>query len=486
MNEQNCANIPAKLRHAFSLSCCKEIARILTGCDFLFYKGPVHAEELYAEPWVRHSGDIDILVRPKDVDAVLQRLGDAGYTYNGGKAIGAADFCTNYQNGHPDMTLWHSHAGELVDEAGRQMSVEVHVSPFKISNQIPFSLHEKTSDSLFARQRFAEIRGESYPMPGRTDELVALIHHFAKHAAQHMTVFNCSFYRGGGIPLQYLAEIAIYIRRYGSEIDAKIAENLICSHGMTEEFRFAERLLKRVHSISFPFSIPENERSDGWDALYAGLNRLDTDDLLSPNVYPRMKKLLSSQSPHPVYHAAQDGETPVWVPVDETYKFGEEAPKKSLPLYTFSWCAIRETGGLRVHARIPLWQIHEIGSLSLRIQLGGDGCCGCRDCLKNYTLSLFHNAGELQGSLKRIVKNVIIKSGAAPTEDPVDITLCEMDGSAEVDLLFQGEHRRKLPFNIGLSIARSRTGAECDSETSLMWTEGTSFPFSCLLLGKIL
>ena len=41
------------------------------------------------------------------------------------------------------MPLWHSPAGELVDETDRQMSVEVHVSIFKISTHIPFLQHEK-------------------------------------------------------------------------------------------------------------------------------------------------------------------------------------------------------------------------------------------------------------------------------------------------------------------------------------------------------
>ncbi|MBQ3095440.1 MAG: nucleotidyltransferase family protein [Clostridia bacterium] len=485
MSEQKQPDISAKLRHAFSLSCCREIAQLLEGIEFLFYKGPVHAEELYAEPWLRQSGDIDILVRPKDVNSVLRRLGAAGYTYLGGKPIGEDDFCTNYQTGHPDMTLWHSHAGELEDGTGRRMSVEVHVSPFKISNRIPYSLHRRTSEALFARRRFADVRGEAFPMPGRTDELVALIHHFAKHAAQLMTVFNCSFYRGGGLPLQYLAEIATYIRRYGQEIDAEIAEDLIESHGMAEEFRFAGRLLQSLHGLSFPFSLPERGSDDGWERIYAALNRLEPEELLSPEVYSRLEKLLSSRSPHPLYRAAEAGTDPVWVAVDEMYKFGGDRPRVGLPLYSFSWCALREEAGLRVLARIPQWQIGEDENLSLRVQLGGEGCTGCRDCLKNYALTLRKNADGVQGELKRMVKKVVVRSESAPTADPVDVRISGTEDFVEADLLFRGEHRARLPFNIGLSLSLSRDGTDCDSDTVLMWSQGVSFPFSCLLLGEI-
>ena len=485
MRAHNSTDIPAKIRHVFALSCCKEMCRILNGIDFLFYKGPVHAEELYTDPWVRQSGDIDIIVKPKDVDAVLRRLGDSGYMYLDGGSIGTQDFCTNYQTGHPDMTIWHSHAGELVDKTGKQMSVEVHVSPFKISNQIPISLHVQTADALFDRRRFVDIRGETYPMLGRTDELVALIHHFAKHAAQQMTVFNCSFYRGGRLPLQYLAEIAIYIDRYSDAIGTGLAEKLIASYGMTAEFRLTERLLQKLHGLSFPFAIPESSVSDEWEQLFTEILRLETEELLSPDVYPRMKKILSARAPYSAYCAARDGEDPEWVLVDENYKFAGSVPKAELPLYSFSWCASRECERLRVLARIPLWQIDECGSLALRVQLGGDDCCGCRDCLKNYSLMLSQKGDKLQGQLERIIKKVAAKNEMTPTKDSVDVEIRKDGDFAKISLLFRNEHRKRLPFNIGMSISRSRTGEECDSDTVLMWTKGTSFPFSCLLLGEI-
>ena len=53
MRVHNSTDIPAKIRHVFALSCCKEMCRVLDGIEFLFYKGPVHAEELYTDPWVR-------------------------------------------------------------------------------------------------------------------------------------------------------------------------------------------------------------------------------------------------------------------------------------------------------------------------------------------------------------------------------------------------------------------------------------------------
>lgn len=99
------ANMEDRIQHAFAISCCQEINKILTSCQYIFFKGPILAEALYERPWMRKSADIDILVRPEDANLVLQHFRDAGYVYNGGKTIGEEDFCLNYQSGHPDMTL---------------------------------------------------------------------------------------------------------------------------------------------------------------------------------------------------------------------------------------------------------------------------------------------------------------------------------------------------------------------------------------------
>lgn len=174
-------NMEDRIQHAFAISCCQEINKILASCQYIFFKGPIWAEALYERPWMQKSADIDILVRPEDANLVLQRFRDAGYVYNGGKTIGEEDFCLNYQSGHPDMTLWHGHAESLVDSDKTRKPVEVHVTPFKISNSISFSLHSKTTAELISRQRYIKIRETIFPVLGHTDELIALVHHFAKH-----------------------------------------------------------------------------------------------------------------------------------------------------------------------------------------------------------------------------------------------------------------------------------------------------------------
>jgi hypothetical protein len=299
-----------------------------------------------------------------------------------------------------------------------------------------------------------------------------------------MTVFNCSFARGGSLPLRYLDEIALYLSRWGKEIDAELAEAHVRAFGMAEEFRFAERLLQKRHGLSLPFSIPDRSFPDAWEALYAELNRMDPDALLSPDVYPRMRRLLDDIPPRRLYSTAA-GRPPEWVTVNEEYKFAGKKPTQALPLYSFRWAAERVPDGLRILVRIPLWQIDESGSLSLRVQLGGDACCGVRDCLKNYSLSLFRKENALQGKLQRIRKAIGAKNPSIPAEGELSVTLRTDGEDAAAEILVPGETRLRIPFNIGLSFSRGRDGSECDREICLMWTEETFFPFSCLFLGEI-
>lgn len=191
-------------------------------------------------------------------------------------------------------------------------------------------------------------------MPGRIDELVVLVHHFAKHAARLMTLFNCFFYRYGGLSLQYLKEIAIHIDCYSDVIDGVLAEKLGAGYGMTTEFRLVERLWQKLHGLSFPFAIPGSNFFDEWKKLFTEILRLETEDLLFQDVYPRMKKLLSSRTPISVYHAVRDGKYPERFFANEKYKFVGAVAKTELPRYSFSWCVTRECAGLRLLARIPL------------------------------------------------------------------------------------------------------------------------------------
>ena len=443
------------------------------------------AEALYERPWMRKSADIDILVRPEDANLVLQRFRDAGYVYNGGKAIGEEDFCLNYQSGHPDMTLWHGHAESLNDSGKTRKPVEVHVTPFKISNSISFSLHSKTTAELISRQRYIKVRETIFPVLGHTDELIALVHHFAKHAAQQMTVFNCSKRQEYTFPIHLLKEIALYIEKFENKIDKELAEELILHYHMTEEFRFANRMLVETYGVELPFPISKEKSGDVWECLYAALNGLSSRELLSLEVYSRMQNLRLNQRLAAVYQTPSAEESPKWIKLDESYKFAGSPSSRELPIYSMDWSASRDPSGLRVSTRIPLWQIDEFGSLALRVQLGGDDCSGCANCLKNYALRIYKSQSGIQTDVTKILRNPDSKSLEVPTADPVDISVLEKRDHAEVNLLFLGEHRSRLPFNIGLSVSRSRTGEECDSDIVLMWTKGTSFPFSCLLLGEI-
>lgn len=52
----------------------------LLPCTYVLLKGPSLSERLYGAPWQRSSRDLDLLVRPHDLEAVVAALQSAGFT----------------------------------------------------------------------------------------------------------------------------------------------------------------------------------------------------------------------------------------------------------------------------------------------------------------------------------------------------------------------------------------------------------------------
>jgi hypothetical protein len=68
-----------RFQYRVQLGCAKTLTE--AGFDCVYLKGFAHAHTLYSDPVARISGDMDVLVRPRDMARVIASLGDRGFRF---------------------------------------------------------------------------------------------------------------------------------------------------------------------------------------------------------------------------------------------------------------------------------------------------------------------------------------------------------------------------------------------------------------------
>lgn len=134
------------------------------GIRVLSVKGPLLAADLYGNPALRHSNDLDLLVSETDYEAAKERLLAAGLTEHSGF------------HPHYNKDKQHQHAmGEDQHEifVYNNLLVELH---WRISFRYPVSFEE-----LWDNREERMLLGQQVPCLGKTDNLIYLICHASGH-----------------------------------------------------------------------------------------------------------------------------------------------------------------------------------------------------------------------------------------------------------------------------------------------------------------
>jgi hypothetical protein len=134
------------------------------GIDFLAYKGPALAEVLYHDFAMRQFGDLDLLVRPKDVARAREALLELGFTTNLSLSDLEEDFYLRTGN---EYTFGSGSEPHLVE-------LQWQIVPRFYS--IDFDM-----DALFARSMPITIDGTAVQTPCLEDLMLLLCVHAAKH-----------------------------------------------------------------------------------------------------------------------------------------------------------------------------------------------------------------------------------------------------------------------------------------------------------------
>ena len=131
------------------------------GISALVTKGPVLAAQAYADPSVRTYGDLDLLVRQRDIRRATELMIALGYQAAVPlSAIDAGKIPGQYFFSNPDS--------KLLVELHNDLTLRYFPRPLPI-------------EEFFARQIYVRVDGHEVPAPCVEDELVLICIHGAKH-----------------------------------------------------------------------------------------------------------------------------------------------------------------------------------------------------------------------------------------------------------------------------------------------------------------
>lgn len=135
------------------------------GVRALPYKGPMLALQAYGDLAARQFGDLDLLIRPEDLDRAIGALEGAGFTHY--PQVTPAQYRAYRRS---ECEVWMANADESVN-------VELHWTVRERLYAFPLDL-----EGIFARSRPVRVAGAQLPGVGVEDQLLILAIHGIKHA----------------------------------------------------------------------------------------------------------------------------------------------------------------------------------------------------------------------------------------------------------------------------------------------------------------
>jgi len=154
-----------RAQHLFTLSMTAELFRVLNdfssaGLEAIVIKGPVTSLVAYGDPALRGFGDVDLLLRQKDISAASQRMQSQGFV--------------------PSVTDSAIAAGKIPGEyvfkrPGTNRMIEIHTE--QTFRYYPAGM---PIEMMFRRKRMLPFDGREVPALSLTDEIVFYCVHGAK------------------------------------------------------------------------------------------------------------------------------------------------------------------------------------------------------------------------------------------------------------------------------------------------------------------
>jgi hypothetical protein len=215
----------------FTLRMCAELFRLeerfaASGIGTMVVKGPALAVQAYGNAGMRTYGDLDFLVRDKDIAAATQLLLDAGYLAEIPlSAIAAGKI--------PGQYMFRQAATRLLVELHSKRTMRYYPRPLPL-------------EKIFARQARVNIEGRTIPAPCAEDHLIIICVHGAKHFWER---------------LLWIADVAALIAR-STELRWELAEQSARDVGAQTMLHGGLLLAAEVLQASLPAQVWQRAKAD--------------------------------------------------------------------------------------------------------------------------------------------------------------------------------------------------------------------------------
>ncbi len=286
-----------KKKNTIIISELKKLQRAFenAGVDFVTFKGITLANELYPQtPEIRGFGDIDILVKEKDLQVVSDFFSDLGYTYADGKKISEdvihTDF--NYIMGEHHLLPYYK---TIVDDEGELYSIifEVHYKLFqKSGNDFGGEKDNYSYDSFISSKEEVTICNVSINILSLNDRFLYLVSHCGGHIIIDVReqIYEENLNRSS-IYVKGLFDVAMFYLLHKDELDIQYLIH------KAKEYDVYHYFCMYIHVINTVFpgllcpelSICADEPFDGDDrivaVLYRAIKNISLSDLIKGNYH---------------------------------------------------------------------------------------------------------------------------------------------------------------------------------------------------------
>ena len=220
-----------RAQHLFTLSMTAELFRVLddfaaTGIEVLVIKGPVTSVVAYGDPAMRGYGDVDLLLRQRDISRANQQMQSLGFEAKVSESsIEAGKIPGEYVFRRP---------------ATNRM-VEIHTE--QTFRYYPDGM---PIDEIFRRKRLVSLEGREVPAMCLADEVVFHCVHGSKDFWER---------------LMWICDVAALVKNQ-PELDWHAAQKTAADCGATRMVNVALLLAKRVLAATLPPAIADSVERD--------------------------------------------------------------------------------------------------------------------------------------------------------------------------------------------------------------------------------
>lgn len=229
---ENCENLRAWRRShtLFTMNLTAEMFRLFdsfvaSGVEAVVIKGPVLSTRCYGDPGLRQYGDLDLIVRDRDISSVTELMIRLGY--------------------EPSVPLTAIQAKKIPGEYIFRQSTTRLLVEFHTEGTFRYHPQPLPLEKIFKRQTRVRIDSNEIPALAREDELVLICIHGAKHFWEH---------------LSYVADVAAFVSN--QELDWKYVQSAAEEVAGERMLYVGLRLAEEVLGARLPASVAELVRSN--------------------------------------------------------------------------------------------------------------------------------------------------------------------------------------------------------------------------------